>query len=66
MMMLVNVALAVDQQRELAQRPVAYASPLAFKWQPQTPSGHDLPVDAATRILQSGHSPLGVGCRDRI
>jgi hypothetical protein len=38
MMMLVDVALAVDQQRELAQRPAAYASPLAFEWQPQAPS----------------------------
>ncbi len=38
-MMLVDVALAVDQQRELAQRPAAYASPLAFEWQPQAPSG---------------------------
>ena len=32
-----DVALAVDQQRELAQRPAVYASPLAFEWRPQAP-----------------------------
>ena len=34
-----DVALAVDQQRELAQRPAVYASPLAFEWRPQAPAG---------------------------
>ena len=40
MMMLVDVALGVDQQRELAQRPAIYASPLAFEWRPQARVGH--------------------------
>jgi hypothetical protein len=37
-----DVALAVDQQRELAQRPAIYASPLAFEWRPQAPPGQHL------------------------
>ena len=36
-----DVALAVDQQRELAQRPAIYAGPLAFKRRPQAPAGHE-------------------------
>ena len=34
-----DVALAVDQQRELAQPAAIYASPLAFEWWPQAPPG---------------------------
>ena len=34
-----DVALAVDQHRELAQPPAIYASPLAFEWWPQAPVG---------------------------
>ena len=34
-----DVALAVDQQRELAQRPAVYDSPLAFEWRLQAPAG---------------------------
>jgi len=36
-----DVSLAVEQQRELAQRPGVYASLLAFEWRPQTPKRVD-------------------------
>ena len=34
-----DVALAVDQQRELAQPAAIYASPFGFEWRPQAPTG---------------------------
>ena len=34
-----DVALAVDQQRELAPRSAIYASALAFEWRSQAPAG---------------------------
>ena len=40
-----DVALAVDQQRELAQRPAVYASPLAFEWRPQAPAGQECSIE---------------------
>jgi hypothetical protein len=34
-----DVALAVDQQRELAHRPAIYAGPFAFEWRPHARAG---------------------------
>jgi hypothetical protein len=52
-MMLVDVALAVDQQRELAQRPAVYDGPLAFGWRPQAPAGQLRPVTVSNCPPQS-------------
>jgi len=38
---LYDVALAVDQQRELAQRSAVYASALVFEWRSQAPAGQE-------------------------
>ena len=48
-----DVALAVDQQRELAQPAAIYASPLAFEWWPQAPAEGTFELSRCR--LQSGH-----------
>ena len=50
-----DVALAVDQQREPAQRPAVYASPLAFEWRPQALPGQNRPMTVLICIPQSRH-----------
>jgi hypothetical protein len=50
-----DVALAVDQQRELAQPAAIYASPLAFEWWPQAPAGQYESYAGAERASDTGH-----------
>ena len=49
-----DIALAVDQQRGLAQRPAVYASPLAFAWRPPAPSGRGRAFTVPKSLLVSG------------
>ena len=55
-----DAALAVDQPRELAQRPAIYASPLAFEWRP---TGSSQSRSRRSRISsKSGHPPSHRNC----
>jgi hypothetical protein len=57
-----DVALAVDQQRELAQRPAIYASPLAFECRPQAPAGQLRAIEVPKWSPLTCHSRRALDC----
>ena len=53
-----------DPQRELAQRPAVFASPLAFEWRQQAPAGQNKSVRVTNYLVESrcGAVTVGSGC----
>jgi hypothetical protein len=61
MMMMVSTMLrSLSTSSGNLQRPAVYASPLAFEWQPQAPTGQYPAPDSTKSPPYSGHSEPAV------
>jgi hypothetical protein len=63
MMMMVSTMLrSLSTSSGNLQRPAVYASPLAFEWQPQAPTGQTLPF-ARDFQFSAKRTPISRACR---